>query len=160
MCCSEPTCKSVIIVRMSDAADKIPELPDDVGALKSIIGEKLTIIGAQATHVREMEFRIAILEETLRLAAHKRYGASSEKADPAQPPLPELFNEAEATVASEPETEIAVPAHTRAKGGRKPFPPCLPRERVEHDIAEAEKMCPCGSVWQRSSARSDRRGRH
>ena len=156
MCCSEPTCKSVIIVRMSDAADKIPELPDDVGALKSIIGEKLAIIGAQTTHVREMEFRIAVLEEKLRLAAHKRYGASSEKADPAQPSLLELFNEAESLVgasaadgAAAPDTEITVPAHTRAKGGRKPFPADLPRERVEHDIADAEKMCPCGSGHQR-----------
>ena len=124
--------------------------------LKSIIGEKLTIIGAQTTQVREMELRIAVLEEKLRLAAHKRYGASSEKADPAQPSLPELFNEAEslagasaADEAAASETEITVPAHTRAKGGRKPFPADLPRERVEHDIADAEKMCPCGSGHQR-----------
>lgn len=125
---------------MSDAADKMPELPDDIGALKSIIGA--------------YELRIAVLEEKLRLAQHKRFGASSEKADPDQLGL---FNEAENLVgasgeddAAAPETEIAVPAHTRAKGGRKPFPPCLPRERVEHDIAEAEKMCPCGSGHQRS----------
>jgi transposase len=138
---------------MSDAADTTPELPDDVGALKSIIGEKLTIIGAQTTQVREMELRIAVLEEKLRLAAHKRYGASSEKAVPDQLGL---FNEAESLIgasaaneAAASETEITVPAHTRAKGGRKPFPSDLPRERVEHDIADAEKMCPCGSGHQR-----------
>ena len=145
---------------MSDAADKTgldgasaaysaaASLPDDVGALKSIIGEKLTIIGAQTMQVREMEFRIAVLEEKLRLAAHKRFGASSEKADPAQPLLPELFNEAEAIAAASPASEaeeITVPAHTRKTGGRKPFPDHLPRERVEHDLTEAEKLCPCGS---------------
>ena len=104
---------------MSDAADKMglngasaahsaaAQLPDDIGALKSIIGEKLTIIGAQTTQVREMEFRIAVLEEKLRLAAHKRYGASSEKADPAQPPLPELFNEAESLVGASAADEAA-----------------------------------------------------
>ena len=72
--------------------------------------------------------------------------------------MPELFNEAEATVASEPAPEadeITVPAHTRAKGGRKPLDDDLPRERVEHDIAEAEKLCPCGSGHcVRASARS------
>ena len=123
---------------MSDAADKTPELPDDVGALKSIIGEN-------RAHLRELEMRILVLEEQLRLAAHKRFGASSEKTDPGQL---QLFNEAEATTATEPAPEadaITVPAHTRAKGGRKPFPAELPRERVEHDIPEADKMCPCGS---------------
>ena len=126
---------------MSDAAKTTPELPDDIGALK-------TIISAKSAQLREMEFRIAVLEEQLRLAAHKRFGASSEKADPAQPELPELFNEAEAIAAASqaPEAEeITVPAHTRKTGGRKPFPDHLPRERVEHDIPEAEKLCPCGS---------------
>jgi transposase len=131
---------------MSDAADKTPELPDDVGALKSIIGEK-------STQLRELEMRVAVLEEKLRLATHKRFGASSEKADPDQLGL---FNEAESLVGASDandeaasETEITVPAHTRAKGGRKPFPADLPRERVEHDIAENDKMCPCGSGHQR-----------
>ena len=121
---------------MSHAADKTPELPDDVGALKSIIGA--------------YELRIAVLEEKLRLAQHKRFGASSEKVDIDQLGL---FNEAESLAGTHPAEEsatladdaITIPAHTRAKGGRKPFPPELPRERVEHDIAEAEKMCPCGS---------------
>ena len=130
---------------MSDAAANSPELPDDIGALKSIIGEK-------STQLRTMELRIAVLEEQLRLAAHKRFGARSEKADPAQPVLPELFNEAESlagasdagdTAASD--GQITVPAHTRKTGGRKPFPDHLPRERVEHDSPEAEKLCPCGS---------------
>ena len=61
---------------MSDRPDtpkKSTELPDDVGVLKSIIGEQ--------------EMRIAVLEEQLRLAIHRRHGASSEKADPDQPSL-------------------------------------------------------------------------
>ena len=81
----------------------------------------------------------------MRLAAHKRFGASSEKADPDQG---QLFNEAEVlgSMPLAPEAdEITVPAHTRAKGGRKPIDDRLPRERIEHDIAESEKLCPCGS---------------
>ena len=67
---------------MSDAADTPRDLPDNVGALKSIIG------------VQRLE--IERLEEKLRLAAHKRFGASSEKADPDQLGL---FNEAETIAA-------------------------------------------------------------
>ncbi len=112
-------------------------LPDDPAALKAL--------------VREQDLRIAVLEEKLQLAIHKRFGASSEKADPDQLGL---FNEAEglstepAADASENE-EITVPEHTRRKGGRKPLSDDLPRVRVEHDIAEAEKLCPCGSGHSR-----------
>ena len=126
---------------MSDATAIPPDLPDDVDVLKSMISEKTAELHA-------MELRIAVLEEKLRLAAHKRFGASSEKADPDQLGL---FNEAEASAVAECATEapandeIAVPAHTRKKGGRKPLPAELPRTRVEHDIPDSEKMCPCGS---------------
>jgi len=120
---------------MSDASDTPFELPDDVGALKAIIG------------VQKLE--IERLEEKLRLAAHKRFGASSEKADPDQFGF---FNEAE-TLATTPDgdagEEITVPAHKRAKGGRKPLSDDLPRVRIEHDIAETEKLCPCGSGHMR-----------
>ena len=116
---------------MSDDCDTPCDLPDDVEALKSIIG----------VHRLEIER----LEEKLRLAAHKRFGASSEKADADQLGL---FNETEA-LATPPDPdapdEVTVPAHKRAKGGRKPLDPDLPRVRIEHDITETEKLCPCGS---------------
>ena len=52
---------------MSDAPDTAAKLPNDVDALKSIIG------------VQDLE--IERLKEQLRLAVHKRFGASSEKSD-------------------------------------------------------------------------------
>jgi transposase len=123
---------------MSDTCDRPCDLPDDVGALKTIIGEKSALLRAQ-------DLRIAVLEEQLGLAAHKRFGASSEKADADQLGL---FNEAEALVAtpdSDEPDEITVPEHRRRKGGRKPLDPDLPRVRIEHDICDVEKLCPCGS---------------
>ena len=78
-----------------------------------------------------------------------RIGASSEKFDPDQLGL---FDEAEtlsqapdAGAAADGSTEITIAEHKRAKGGRKPLSDALPRVRVEHDIAECEKLCPCGS---------------
>jgi transposase len=67
-----------------------------------------------------------------------------------------LFNEAEVTAKAPPPAEdedaggeITVPEHKRKKSGRKPIPDNLPRVRVEHDIPEAEKLCPCGSGEER-----------
>jgi transposase len=116
---------------MDEAPPRPANLPDDPAALKAL--------------VREQAFEIERLKEELRLATHKRFGASSEKADPDQG---QLFNEAEVLGSRPPAhegDEITVPAHTRAKGGRKPIDDRLPRERIEHDIPESEKLCPCGS---------------
>ena len=127
---------------MVDAAEPSANLPDDVGVLKSIIGEKTALL-------REQELRIAVLEEELRLAHHKRFGASSEKFDSNQPGL---FDEAEtlaaapdADAAADGSTEVMIAEHTRRKGGRKPLSETLPRVRIEHDLAEGDKLCPCGS---------------
>lgn len=111
-------------------------LPDDRLILKQIIVEK--------------NLRIALLEETVRLQQQKRFGSSSEKS----PDQQEMFNEAELTEAAEQllsaqETEQALTGNTprdtiQKKPGRKPLPADLPRIRIEHDVPEAEKRCPCG----------------
>ena len=88
----------------------------------------------------------------MRLLLHKRFGASSEKADPAQL---QLFNEAEVGADASrlmPMTrpaKITVPEHVRQKRGRKPLPSILPRVRIEHDVPEAEKTCSCGCTLSR-----------
>lgn len=124
------------VLAMPEAAPpRTSDLPDDPATLRSL--------------VREQAFEIERLKEELRLARHKQFGASSEKADPAQH---QLFNEAEvqsANAAAGEGDEITVPAHKRAKGKRKPLDDRLPRKRIEHDIPDAEKLCPCGSGRKR-----------
>ena len=63
-----------------------------------------------------------------------------------------FFNEAESLGAqTEPAAEetpagddgkIDVPGHQRAKRGRKPLDPALPREVVRHELPEGERVCP------------------
>jgi transposase len=55
-----------------------------------------------------------------------------------------FFNEAEALAPKAPAgaEPVRVPAHTRAKRGRKPLDPALPREVVRHELPEAERVCP------------------
>ena len=105
---------------------------DDVDALKQLIASK--------------DARIAILEEKLRLATMKTFAPKSEKLSALG--QFDLFNEAEALAgaadAPADAQEIKVPEHTRARGKRKPIDAALPRVRIEHDIAEADKKCPCG----------------
>jgi transposase len=89
--------------------------------------------------------RIAILEEQLRLATLHRFAPKTEKLAS----LGELavFNEAEQLAGDAPApdaTEVTVPAHTRVRGKRKPIDASLPRERIEHDIPDAQKICACG----------------
>lgn len=109
------------------------QLPNDPEALKRIIEQQAT--------------RITALEESLRLQKLKKFGASSEKS----PDQQEMFNEAELSVVveeffaeSEAEQAQATPAEPKAKRGRKPLPADLPRVRIEHDVPEADKRCPCG----------------
>jgi transposase len=131
---------------MDEAANQMPELPDDIAGLKALVLD-------YHSEKKALALRIKVLEEQLALLRHKQFAARSEKASPDQI---SLFNEAEVTAKAAPpaededdEDEITVPKHKRKKSGRKPIPDNLPRVRVEHDIPQAEKLCPCGSGEER-----------
>ncbi|SOE49828.1 Transposase [Burkholderia sp. OK233] len=105
------------------------------------------------TRNRQLGERITQLEEQFRLAQSKRFAPSSEKLKD------RVFDEAEQIVSSEPDdmdagaTDDAFvlpdtglpdpPASTRIKPGRKPLPAHLPRQRIEYDLPESAKVCPC-----------------
>ena len=114
--------------------------PDAIAALKALLETRDTTI----TSLRALN---AILEEKLRLAAIQQFAPTSEKlASLAQRDL--FFNEAEA-LGTKPESEtqaaeIVVPEHKRPRGKRRAIDPNLPRKRIEHDIADDKKTCPCG----------------
>lgn len=106
---------------------------------------------AAAQEIAALKARIAILEEQLRLATVRTFAPKSEKL--AALAQLDLFNEAE-TFGSAPDApgeaqEIKVPAHVRARGKRKPIDASLPRVRIEHDIPEVDKKCPCGCQMSR-----------
>jgi Transposase C of IS166 homeodomain/zinc-finger binding domain of transposase IS66 len=130
------------------------EIPNDINELKQRYLLAQMLLKEQADelqlhredrkhHQRELhhkDLKIAALEERLRLMIHQRYGASAEHADLTYP----LFDEAEATATTEPAEvdTLAVPAHTRAKRGRRALPAELPRVAVIHDLADSDKVCP------------------
>ncbi|MCL6634088.1 MAG: IS66 family transposase [Alicyclobacillus herbarius] len=102
----------------------------------------------------DLKQQVKLLLEQLRLARHKRFGASSERSDANQL---RLFNEAELEAepaAEEPTVEtITYERRKKQAGHREALLKDLPVERVEHRLSEEEQVCPCcgGRLHEMSS---------
>ena len=92
------------------------------------------------------------LMEALRLANHKRFGASSEKSEETlMEQLSFLFNEAEVFAAADKEEVTEVAGHKRRKKNNDytmdSIPENLPVERIEHRLEGEDLVCPqCGDT--------------
>ena len=124
----------------------------------------ITITEEELTHLREQimrgdaerealrgELRVVrterdLLKERLSVFIRRLFAAKSEARGTEQKDL--FFNETEQLAPvvpkeDEPATDkINVPAHSRAKRGRKPLDPALPREVIRHELPQGERTCP------------------
>ena len=118
-------------------------------------GETVTISRAeyeeQQGRIARLEQQVSVLTEALRLAQHKRFGATSEKSEEAiMEQLSWLFNEAEvfAEAKAKDENITEVTAHKRHKKHEytlDSIPEDLPIERIEHCLEGEDLVCPqCG----------------
>lgn len=125
------------------SADLLANLPPALRDYVRSLETDAARVAEQAERIMALESRIHFLEEQFRLAQLKRFAPSSEKYGVQGC----LFNEAEqdiATLAPKADGAEDTPAKEPGKKrGRKPLPAHLPRKRVEHDLAEADKVCPC-----------------
>jgi transposase len=114
------------------------------------VEELLARIAALQVENRQLTERVVKLEEELVLARLHRFAPKSEKH------IDRLFDEAEQVADEEdagdedgdlvdlPDTGFATTEKPQGKKpGRKPLPEHLPRERVEYDLADDQKACPC-----------------
>ena len=108
---------------------------------------------AQSQRVSELESRVDVLMEALRLAQHKRFGASSEKSEETLvEQLSFLFNEAEVFVeAKAPDENVTVVAahkrHKRHEYTLDTIPENMPTKQVEHRLEGEDLVCPqCGDT--------------
>jgi len=98
---------------------------------------------------KEKDRTIAQLEHQLQQLLRRLYGRSSEKIDPAQQVLfAEMLQQLQAQqpqspAPAEPAVRPAAKPSVNNGHGRRRIPADLPRERVEHDLPESEKTCPC-----------------
>ena len=128
------------MARVSDA----PLVPDvaDLPTARALIA---TLHDELAKVQREN----ASLRHQLDVLCQRMFGKKSERVDPRQLQLAleQLANEpGPVTEPIEMDSgDTPVRAHERRRPtGRRPLPTHLPRRRVEIDVAEADKQCPCG----------------
>ena len=120
---------------------KTIELPNSVPELQAIIL-------SQEKEIALLKQQYNNLIEQIKLAQQRKFAPASESN------LLQLdlqFDEAEAVpVEALPQEENTVTVtYTRNKPKRRTLPDNLPREIIEHDISEADKLCACGCVKQR-----------
>jgi len=120
-------------------SDAVPR-PNDLSLCHQIIDEQQSTIDQLQ---RELAQAKHFVEQLLR----NRYGPRSERVDPNQLTM---FDEGESddstpvvTVTPEKPASLIVREQLRRGGGRGRLPDHLPREVVDHDLAEVEKLCRC-----------------
>lgn len=98
----------------------------------------------------DLRLKLAWYEERLRLNAHQRFGASSEKTSDGSEQMRLLFNEAEVEADAEPEatgsdveTETITYERKKKQGQREELLKNLPVERIEYRLSEEEQVCSC-----------------
>ncbi len=119
--------------------------PNDLALCHQIIAEQQLTIGELQRELQQVKHYI---ERLLR----GKYGPHAERVDPNQLPLfqaDELLSHIVKHEAVD-ESPVVVHEHRRHGGGRGHLPAHLPREVVEHDLVDAERLCPCcGETRQR-----------
>jgi hypothetical protein len=116
---------------MPAAARKTPDTPPNLAAT---VPELLEVIEQKDQIIAEQQKLLRLMEEQLRLARQRRFGASSEK----QPFQGDFFDEAELEVALS-ETEAQLPDEAPSKPRRKRregFAETLPRIRIDLSLSD------------------------
>jgi transposase len=125
---------------------------DEVAALKEALAHATKCSELLKSELMLVRTERDLLKERLNKFMRKIFAAKSEVGSQSQKDM--FFNEAEdigAQTQSAQEEEIQsdaddcsidVPAHKRAKRGRKPLDPDLPRHVVRHELPESERICP------------------
>lgn len=121
-------------------------LPADVAACHALIEDARALVVELTASLRKEQRLRTQYEQRVQELLRRLYGPRAERIDPAQLLLfAQELAAAAAPVEEEAPDEAAAPP--RKKGhGRKPLPKELPRQRVEHDIAPEEKICPACSA--------------
>ena len=125
---------------------RMPTL-DEITVLRQALLEAQARGEELAAELRVVRTERDLLKEQLNRFKRQLFEAKSEVSAAHQKDL--FFNEAEIEgaqaqpTAAETEGEkIDVPAHQRAKRGRKPLDPALPREVRRHELPVGERVCP------------------
>ncbi|MDQ2694531.1 MAG: IS66 family transposase [Pseudomonadota bacterium] len=125
---------------MTAPAAELPPLPQDPEALQALVR-------AQARELALVRAQLAWFTEQYRLSRLQRFGPSRERVDERQLRLfedpPGLEPPPAADLPPPPASRLRRARRVHTGGGRGPLPAHLPRERIVHDLPEADRACPC-----------------
>jgi transposase len=120
---------------------------EEIAAVQQALADALRRNDSLAGELRVVRTERDLLKEQLNRFKRQLFDAKSEVSAAHQKDM--FFNEAELEGAQvQPAAEetdddkIDVPAHRRAKRGRRPLDAALPREVRRHELPEAERVCP------------------
>jgi len=120
---------------------------EEIAALRQALSDAIARGEELAGELRVVRTERDLLREQLNRFKRQLFEAKSEASSTHQKDL--FFNEAEVEgVQAQPASEqtefdkIDVPAHQRARRGRKPLDAALPREVLRHELPEDERVCP------------------
>lgn len=95
-------------------------------------------LSEQLKDKQSLEQENKLLKEQLAIARQQQFGTSSE-----QQPTPEKQETADVQTEHPPAKEKQPKLRLVNNAGRKPLPEHLPRDTVLHELAEADRGCPC-----------------
>jgi len=102
------------------------------------------IIDEQSETIASLQTRLAKMEHQLEQLIRAKYGSRAEKIDAKQLSLfDEALPDERPKEEQPPDESILIKEHRRGSGGRNRLPDDLPREVIEHDLSDVEKLCPC-----------------
>lgn len=145
---------NIIAVSLANSSPKISYLEEqnnkllsevhvlcsDLESTRNNVVELHAINKAQRLELDQMKQHILLMKQAL-------FGKKSEKTADNKAQMDLLFNEAECYAdnsVEKAEYEEKIVVKKKKGGGRKPLPKDLPRERVIHELAEADLQCDCG----------------
>ena len=128
----------------------LPPSVDELTALQQALQDAQSQLNTLMGENRILRTERDLLKERLNKFMRKIFAAQSEASSQNQKDM--FFNEAEALgeqaqpavqeASGGDDDAIDVPAHKRAKRGRKPLDAALPRHVVRHELPESERVCP------------------
>jgi transposase len=105
-------------------------LPDDVPTLQGWVRHLLTEVQSLRQEIEQLRRDNERVRHRLDQALRLHFGQRSERSRPRRARVPRDQGDRRE-------------AESRPGHGRQPLPDHLPRERVEYDLAEADRPCPC-----------------
>lgn len=120
---------------------------NSIEILQEIIIKQAQENSDQKKKIDTQQTKIKYLQEKIDALIRQQFASKSEKFNSNQPHL-FAVEDSQENIEVEEDEEVEI-TFKRRKGGRTSPPKNIPRQRVEHDISDEDKICSCGDEMHR-----------